>query len=445
MISPAIVTVPPAADGAPPYYEAYWRVPNPGGRSKAVKRRIGKAWVEVDGDGWKKRKGKAPEGWFDERAANVRAAELVREYDQEQARKALAASDSPSTRQVAHEWMAWKREVKGCKPSTLTNDAYLLAEPGTPHKRGGGVSRGEIMARWGDVPIDEISAKPVSEWLRTLDQDLSPRSVNERRKILHAICAYAMRADTYALPTNPVAGTDKRREPPAAALDFYEQHEVEALAAACEQGMHRKPLTYRGQSVQESDGTKWWRAYENRQDAAFCRTLLYSGMRLGEARALRWRHVDLHLDGAVLSVELAVSGDQEGETKGRRARLVPLPRQAAQELGRLKDRDEFTGPDDYVFINRQGQRIDGSAIRRRYKKACELLGLRPLRLHDLRHAAGSHVAREGSNVFVRDFLGHSKLAMTDRYVHARLAREGIEVVNRAFGSPVEPETVKENA
>lgn len=433
MISPSITTVPPKAPGAPPYYEAYWRHPVPGQKAKPVKRRLGKAWVTATDDGWVKRKGRAPEGWLDLAHAHVKAGEAVKAYQAELDRKLAAQSDMPPLRQVAHEWMSWKRDVKGNKPSTLEHDAYLLLEPGTPHRRGSGKSAGEIMARWGDVPVDLIDPRGVSEWLRTLDKTLSPRGVNERRKILHAILTYAGRADTYALPSNPVAGTDKRRENPQADLDFYEVAEVEQLAAVCLQGLHRETPNYKGRPVKLSGHVKEWRDYENLQDATFFMTLLYSGMRLGEARALRWSSVDLSLEGGVLTVKVAVSGEEEGETKGRRARMVPVPADAARRLATLQQRPHFVGPDDYVFINRDGGRLDPSALRRRYKKACEAAGIRQLRIHDFRHAAGSHVARAGSNTFVRDFLGHSKLAMTDRYLHAKVAREGIAVVNRAFG------------
>jgi len=42
-----------------------------------------------------------------------------------------------------------------------------------------------------------------------------------------AVFVDACRPDTFALAANPVAGTDKRREPPPAALDFFEPDEVE--------------------------------------------------------------------------------------------------------------------------------------------------------------------------------------------------------------------------
>jgi site-specific recombinase XerC len=62
-----------------------------------------------------------------------------------------------------------------------------------------------------------------------------------------------------------------------------------------------------------------------------------------------------------------VSGDVEvRSTKSRRAREVPLPDQAAAALDRLSRPGEFTGPDDYMFVNRIGRRVDPSALRRRF-------------------------------------------------------------------------------
>ena len=84
----------------------------------------------------------------------------------------------------------------------------------------------------------------ISRFLRSLDAEgLTARNVNKYRQVLSAIFTYACRADTLALGANPVDGTDKRREDPPAALDYYEVEEVEALARACERGQHRVPAS----------------------------------------------------------------------------------------------------------------------------------------------------------------------------------------------------------
>src|SRR5271167_4207298 len=96
------------------------------------------------------------------------------------------------------------------------------------------------MAAFGDRPAAKITTKDVSSFLRKLDsQGVSPRSVNKNRQVLSAIFGYACRADTHNLPSNPVAATTKRREPPPAVLDFYEPEEVEMIASAVAEGSHR--------------------------------------------------------------------------------------------------------------------------------------------------------------------------------------------------------------
>lgn len=432
--TPAVV-VRVGSDGTP-FFEAKWR----DAERRQMKRRLGRAWVEPDADGgWQKRSGRAPDGWLDQRAAHAVAAEKVAEVEQEREQAALAAAREgvATFRRVAHEWLVWKREVKGGAPSTLRDNALLLREPGEPHRRGQGQAPGRLMRRFGNRPHDEITTREVAKFLRDLDgEGLTPRNVNVHRAVLHSIFAYAMKPDTYALAANPVSGTDKRREPPPAALDHYEVDEVEALARACERGEHRgKAPNYRGRPMILSDEEQAARAAEDEQDGDLFRVKFYSGMRLGEVVALRWRNVHFlpDLSGAVINVERAVSAGTEKEPKGRRSRQVPIPRPGAEALARLGQRDEFTGPDDYVFCNRLGRRLDTSAIRRRYKRAANAAGLRPVKLHGLRHAAGSVLARTLPLVTVRDVLGHAELATTNRYLHSKIDAAAIVAVNAAFG------------
>lgn len=155
--------------------------------------------------------------------------------------------------------------------------------------------------------------------------------------------------------------------------------------------------------------------------------------------ALRWDDIDL--DDRTLLVRRAISAGEESVPKGRRYRFVPLSRPAVDTLQRLGDGGEFVGRNDYVVCNSYGRRLDGSALRRRYKQGCEAAGLRPVKLHGLRHAAGSLVARTNDAVFVRDFLGHAKLATTDRYVSAKLRPEEFDRLDLAFG--VQSDTMTE--
>jgi len=128
----------------------------------------------------------------------------------------------------------------------------------------------------------------------------------------------------------------------------------------------------------------------------------------------------------------ASSAGVEGPTKSRQARSLPLADATAAALARLADRGDYTERDDYVFCSRLGRRLDRSAVRRRYTRARDAAGLRALRFHALRHAAGSLVAREAGAHFVQAFLGHSRMSTTERYLHAKSRPQDVEILNRAF-------------
>ena len=478
------------------YWDAQWRYRVEDDPWKQKSRRVGLAWMEPDGEGWRRRRGRCPAGWLDERHATAAALAAMEEFEDELVREAKrareAAARKPTVRELAREWLEWLAQVRGAKPSTLRDYDHLLRDPGVKYKRGDGVTAGRIMGEFGDRAYDTVTATEISAFLRRLDrEDISARTVNKHRQVLSAIFSYACRADTYVLPVNPVRSTDKRREKPPAALHYYEVGEVEALAGAVARGAHRwvprllAKLEQDGSSLQEAAASARVsraaivaeadvnpvfarrlerrgmldqistlaarrlpaaspargvvvdpeelaaRAQEDRRDADAFRLLLFTGLRLGEVLALRWADVDTA--DRLLLVRRAVSAGQESDPKGRRQRFVPLSMSAVEALRRLGDREDFASGDDYVLCNRYGRRLDPSALRRRYKQGCEAVGLRPVKVHGLRHAAGSLVARTNDAVFVRDFLGHAKLATTDRYVSAKFRPEELERLDRAFG------------
>jgi integrase len=199
---------------------------------------------------------------------------------------------------------------------------------------------------------------------RELDRvGMSARNVNDRA-VLHSIFVYAMKPDTYVLPSNPVAATDKRCQPPRHRSTTTRSRSWMSLARACERGEHRTaPPSYRGRPNALGDDEQAARTAEDCQDAELFRVTFCSGMRIGELVALRWRYVRFlpDLSGAVINVERAVSAGVEKEPEGRRGRQMPIPRPAAEAPARLGQRDHFTGAEDCIFCSRLGRRLDPSA------------------------------------------------------------------------------------
>jgi hypothetical protein len=143
-----------------PAYEAKWRR-----AGRQVKRRIGPAWLEraTDDSGWVMRRGRVPEGYFDEKRATVRMAELIAEHEEEE--RAIEAGERErhergvTFRELAAEWLEHLQHERGAKPSTLGDYRYMLAEPGAPHRRGKGKSPGVLMAAFGDRPAAKITTR----------------------------------------------------------------------------------------------------------------------------------------------------------------------------------------------------------------------------------------------------------------------------------------------
>lgn len=409
--------------GGAPFYEAKFRY---GGEQ--VKRRLGRAWVERQPGAkrWTPRAGRVRDGYLDDRRAHVAASELVASFvtDTLEAERVERERRSRGVtfREVAHAYLEWLENVKGAKPTTLRSHRSLLAEPGVPHKRGTGVTAGHIIAALGDRPASKITAGEIEALLRTVSRSgAAPRTVNHTREIVAAAFNFGMKSTSFSLPANPVKGTDRRRIPQPGVLLFYSPEEIEALARALEAGLHRPPDVTRGDLE----------AFEDRRDAEAVRVAAYAGLRLGELLALRWKDVDWA--GSALTISRSLSGGVEGTTKTDQVRRVPLADQAAAALDRLSQRPDFVGPDEYVFCNAVGRPLDGSALRRRYKRARDAAGLRPLRWHDLRHTFGSLLVAGGIDlVSVKDAMGHAQLGTTSRYLHARPATERAAAFTAAF-------------
>jgi hypothetical protein len=218
---------------------------------RSVIRALGRAWVEPDGaGGWRRRRGRAPEGVLTEAQAAARMLELVRAHDADQS---LLENDveervrrGATFREVAAEYLRWLENVKGAKPSTLRDHRSVLAEPGVVHRRGAHVTYGRIMAAIGDRPGREITTREIEELLASIAATgVAARTVNKARAVMCSVFNYGMRPSAFGLPANPVTHADRRAEPQTAALAFYSPEQVEALARSLAAGAHRGPACSR--------------------------------------------------------------------------------------------------------------------------------------------------------------------------------------------------------
>jgi integrase len=158
--------------------------------------------------------------------------------------------------------------------------------------------------------------------------------------------------------------------------------------------------------------------------------LVHTGLRRGEALALRWTDVDL--DGDALRVRWTLTrtskGLQPGEPKTEKSRrVVPLPRSAvevlrAHQMRQAAERvaaNEVWRDSGLVFTSEIGTPLEPRNVLRRFELLAGRAGLRGVHLHTRRHSTASFLLAAGTHTkVVQEHLGHSSYAITaDIYSH----------------------------
>jgi integrase len=153
--------------------------------------------------------------------------------------------------------------------------------------------------------------------------------------------------------------------------------------------------------------------------------LLYlTGLRIGEALALKWSDVDF--DHSKLYVRRSVWRRREQTPKSRKSlRAKHLLGGLARVLQTHRELCISSQPEDYLFSNGAGHYLDPDDLRRRVlypamkKAGIERKVARAYGFHLFRHSAGSQMQEvTGDLKQTQSFLGHSGIGITsDVYVH----------------------------
>ena len=197
-----------------------------------------------------------------------------------------------------------------------------------------------------------------------------------------------------------------------------------------------KPPVTRSGDLQVFSPEEAWalvRAAASEADGALLLTAAFTGLRMGELLALRWRDVDFA--ASAVRVRASYYAGYLTTPKSGKVRTVPLAPDVASALAQLGRRRDWVGDDDLVFAGAGGDYLDGSALRRRYKDALARAGLRPLRFHDLRHTFGTRMIAKADIRRVQEWMGHASIQTTMRYLHYAPRDEDARLVAEAFAVP----------
>ncbi len=159
-----------------------------------------------------------------------------------------------------------------------------------------------------------------------------------------------------------------------------------------------------------------------------------TGCRIGEALALHWEDIDF--ENNTVWIHRTLSSDATGKLQvvnrtktSADGRVIPLPQWLQQEI---RQDAAATG----LVWSLNGKSILPTLVRTEYYQVIAKLGLKRIRIHDIRHTVGTLL--HANNVDLRtiqDFLGHEHQRTTEAYLHPHLSvlRDGVEAVSRSLG------------
>ena len=171
------------------------------------------------------------------------------------------------------------------------------------------------------------------------------------------------------------------------------------------------------------------RASSNQFLYLFVQLLLLTGARKGEARNMRWQHIDTAK--RIWTVPRSKNG---------RSRRIILSSSALTVLDATRTQAERldlpTKPDCYVFTNPY-TRTAYHSFYASWFTARDKAGLTDVRIHDLRHTYASMLINKGVSLYeVQTLLGHSSIQMTQRYAHLEpnLLHQRTEIVSEILAA-----------
>jgi integrase len=210
-----------------------------------------------------------------------------------------------------------------------------------------------LSGHFGKLLVRSISPRDCEDWMKARSPKVAASTYNNERETLQAVLGLAKREGL--ILDNP-AGNLVRRKGQKSHLVIPTREQFCQLLAAL------KTLGVRA-----------------RHAVRLVEILAYSGIRLGEATALRWGEVDF------LREQFLVTGGESG-TKNHEARTVPLFPSFRILL------EEIRAEPDFVETDRVAQKSDA---KKALASACDAAGLPPFHHHSLRHLFVSNAIEQG--------------------------------------------------
>lgn len=289
---------------------------------------------------------------------------------------------------VAEAWLATKEASR--EPKTVASYRGLLDVV--------------ILPKWRDERLRDIDHERLQQWVTWLATDPAARQQPKTAKGANG-------EETTGQTGLSAARTIHAYQVVRQVLGYAVRSKYLAVNVADRIELPRKP---QGKDLALTHDQVAALADESGDVAAMVRFLAYTGLRFGEAIALRVGDVDTNRRRITVSrsiTHVQRRGHVEGETKTHQRRTVPILTTALNDelVVLVDDRD----PAEYLFPGADGAAMTLGRFRWPFDKAVAKLGLTGVTPNTLRHSAGSLALAAGASVVtVSKLLGHRNPTIT---------------------------------
>lgn len=306
--------------------------------------------------------------------AQLKARQALDDLDNARARKTFG--------EFAAEWVM-KRARRHKESVKRTNDSLL---------------RIHLLPRWEKTPIASITPEDVDTWALL---ELAPGRPGARRHAYELFRAIMRSAEALkTIDVSPCTTDTDQNVAASTSEEPSQRHKARSLTNAEISGL-----------IDELPRTM----------VPMFKFMLMTGLRMGEARELRWG--DVH--EGVCSVTRSVSGDgkalavrdgTKSASSTRKVFLGPHTVEILDEVRRLQNRPR---KGDLIFpsIGDPMKHYSESLFNKNLYRICERIGIDRVSAHDLRHTWADRGGRNAESIKdVQDSLGHTTAAMSLRYM-----------------------------
>lgn len=267
----------------------------------------------------------------------------------------------------------------------------------------------QIVPYIGDITLDKLSSDDIQQMINQLKNIYSYSTIKKAYEALNSCLKYAVKKRDLQFNPAECISLPKNIERPQNTIHYFSETQIKKIEIEAIRCYNTGKRVYRlGEIV------------------IF---LLNTGMRIGEALALKWTDIDLKNKNVKVrknvvfvknrdsSIQNNYKYQEQNTTKTKSgSRIIPLNSEAIKALLSLKT---INGESEYVFATSSGKRICPRNIDRMFRSILSNCSIESTGVHSLRHTFASRLFAKGVDVkTVSELLGHSEVGITyDTYIH----------------------------